>query len=356
MLVEAYDSYSTSVPVATATGTKKMENIHQQKELAVANETHRNVQHKPKEPRVQLEAPNPVSESFAEAEEKIKKILIKLKESLSASNKTQTTGSAGFAVQMSFILSTLEMELLDLKKAEIERVQASNMKEMETNQERIQQSEDAIKEAKKSQIAQCCIAWIFAPILIALAIVTGGAAAILMAVAGVVGAVGSTFQLPEVAKTLGKDLAEALNITFMVIQALLMLATAGLGLGTFFATKLSQSPHVFMKNIGQFFSNPTIVSAEVKQASNAIDLSFTVAEGASSAASAGLSGKASNSQADVTDSRAELERLREFIEKNQRALQRIGEKYNEMLQTLLKMIADSGKSQIDIINNINRSA
>ena len=275
-----------------------------------------------------------------------------------------------FEIELSRITSELGSAQKANKLEDIKRAREQNLQKMDDNQKKIQESQDAAKEAQKSGLAATIFGWVsaVASIIVGLIMVASGAGAIagaLMIAGGVMGIVSQSVQAAAAAGLISKETMEKLGPVLMGIEiaVALMAAVASFGgtavagvakLGAKMGTKVAELTATIASKVTEFGSKfGTVASLSMSHGAKlgvqVADVTLDVANGASQAVNNSYQAHAALRQADVLENRAELSAFQAVIDILREELTRMVEAFTQVMEQIFQMINAKG----DLLHNLS---
>lgn len=305
----------------------------------------------------ELEMPKSNSEmdssSIAETDEMLKKILKQFKDLMteveSIFAKYSFVSSGEFAAAMSAVIAELGGEQIDLKLIELQTLKAKNENLMKENQEKIDKADDAAKEAKKSNTVNTIIGVLGAIIGAILAPLTGGVFGVLLGAASCAGFCSAIVNNDAVKSTMDKSTADTVAKVFMGLEFATMIASVLAGGAGLIAGKLASSARPFFQKVAQKLQQSTTLTEGTKMFANTTNAISGASTGASETVSSVMEAKVLYAEADIRDTRADLELLQNLQDRLRGQLKTIMEQYESMMEAILRMISQSGDSLQELL-------
>lgn len=291
--------------------------------------------------------------AVAETEEALNEVLKKFRKLMKVVedifDKHSLVSSGAFAALMTELIAELGSEQIELKLTQLQTLKAQNEQLMKENQEKIEQAEDSAKEAKKSNTVNTILGVLGAILGAILAPITGGIFGILLGAAACAGFCSAIVNNDAVQKTMDADTANILGKFFMGLEFATMIASALVGGGALIAGKFAASTRPMLQKIGQQLQQSSKLTEGMKTFANTASAVDGVANGASEAVASGMEAKVLYAEADMHDTKADLEQLQNLQDRLRGQLRTIMEQFETMVETLLRMISQSGDSLQELL-------
>lgn len=276
-----------------------------------------------------------------------------------------------FEIELGKVTDLLGAVQKKLKLAEIEQTRQNNIKQMDVNQTKMKESEEAAEKAKKSGLAGKIFGWLsaIASIVIGAILVAtgvGAAAGALLIAAGAVGVANMAVQQAaedglisaETMKWLGPVMT-ALEVAMAVVSAVVTCGGAAAGklaeLGAKVGGKVAEVTGKIAAKAGvEAFKAGAKAATEVtkatltatqkvvKTATGVTDLALNIGQGTASTVDSSLKADLQNKQADLVENRQDLTTLQAVMDKLKEALSQMTESFQHIMEMIFQMITAKG--------------
>lgn len=287
-----------------------------------------------------------------------------------------------FEIELGKVTDQLGAAQKKLKLAEIEQTRQNNIKQMDVNQTKMKESEEAAEKAKKSGLAGKIFGWLsaIASIVIGAILVAtgvGAAAGALLIAAGAVGVANMAVQQAaedglisgETMKWLG-PLMTAMEVLVAIVSVVVTFGGAIAGSAVKIAAKVAETAaKVGAKAGGKVAEVTANIAAKagaqaakmtakaateatkaalsttqkiVKTGTSAADLGINIAQGLTSAVNSSLQADLKNKEADVVENRQDLTVLQAVMDKLKEALSQMTESFQHIMEMIFQMITAKG--------------
>jgi len=276
-----------------------------------------------------------------------------------------------FEIELSKVTDQLGAAQKKLKLAEIEQTRQNNIKQMDVNQTKMKEAEEAAEKAKKSGLAGKIFGWLSAiaslvigAILVATGV--GAAAGALLIAAGAVGVANMAVQQaaadglisPETMKWLGPVMT-ALEVAVALISVVVTCGGAVAGkiaeLGAKVGGKVAEVTAKIAAKAGvEAFKAGAKAATEVtkaaltttqkvvKTATGVADLALNIGQGITSTVNNSFQADLQNTQADLVENRQGLTTLQAVMDKLKEALSQMTESFQHIMEMIFQMITAKG--------------
>ncbi|MHC6657282.1 type III secretion system translocon subunit SctE [Aeromonas salmonicida] len=276
-----------------------------------------------------------------------------------------------FEIELSKVTDQLGAAQKKLKLAEIEQTRQNNIKQMDVNQTKMKEAEEAAEKAKKSGLAGKIFGWLSAiaslvigAILVATGV--GAAAGALLIAAGAVGVANMAVQQaaadglisPETMKWLGPVMT-ALEVAVALISVVVTCGGAVAGkiaeLGAKVGGKVAEVTAKIAAKAGvEAFKAGAKAATEVtkaaltttqqvvKTATGVADLALNIGQGITSTVNSSFQADLQNTQADLVENRQGLTTLQAVMDKLKEALSQMTESFQHIMEMIFQMITAKG--------------
>lgn len=281
-----------------------------------------------------------------------------------------------FEVELAFITDKLKSAQNKLKIQEVKVAKAKHEHEMLENQEKLKESEVAVKKAHKSGLASKIFGWIssVASLVIGTVMVAtgiGAAAGALMVAGGVMGVVSMVMQEPEVQDAMKKagintnalnKVMMALEITVAVIGAVVTFggaAASGIAkLAAKSAGSIAQKVNDIatktatnMAKIVDMGSKAATTTAKATRfGAETVDLTINVGKGTTDSVHAANNAHVTEIQADITDLRANMTLSQAVIDKLKEEIGKMMADFQEIMSVIMQMVQAKGETTQAVMN------
>lgn len=276
-----------------------------------------------------------------------------------------------FEIELSKVTDQLGAAQKKLKLAEIEQTRQNNIKQMDVNQTKMKEAEEAAEKAKKSGLAGKIFGWLSAiaslvigAILVATGV--GAAAGALLIAAGAVGVANMAVQQaaadglisPETMKWLGPVMT-ALEVAVALVSVVVTCGGAVAGkiaeLGAKVGGKVAEVTAKIAAKAGvEAFKAGAKAATEVtkaaltttqkvvKTATGVADLALNIGQGITSTVNNSFQADLQNTQADLVENRQGLTTLQAVMDKLKEALSQMTESFQHIMEMIFQMITAKG--------------
>lgn len=276
-----------------------------------------------------------------------------------------------FEIELGKVTDQLGAAQKKLKLAELEQTRQNNIKQMDVNQTKMKEAEEAAEKAKKSGLAGKIFGWLSAiasivigAILIATGV--GAAAGALLIAAGAVGIANMAVQQAAEDGLISQDtmkwlgpLMTAIEVAMAVVSAVVTCGGAVAGavakLGAKVGGKVAEVTAKIAAKAGvEGFKAGTTAATEVtkaaltttqkivKTATGVTDLALNIGQGVSSTVNSALQADLQNKQADLVENRQDLTALQAVMDKLKEALSQMTEAFQHIMEMIFQMITAKG--------------
>lgn len=276
-----------------------------------------------------------------------------------------------FEIELGKVTDQLGAAQKKLKLAEIEQTRQNNIKQMDVNQTKMKESEEAAEKAKKSGLAGKIFGWLsaIASIVIGAILVAtgvGAAAGALLIAAGAVGVANMAVQQAaedglisaETMKWLGPVMT-ALEVAMAVVSAVVTCGGAVAGavakLGAKVGGKVAEVTAKIAAKAGvegfkagakaaTEVTKATLMTTQkvVKTATGVTDLVVNIGQGTANTVDSSLKADLQNKQADLLENRQDLTTLQAVMDKLKETLSQMTESFQHIMEMIFQMITAKG--------------
>ncbi|CAJ1878744.1 Protein YopB [Aeromonas jandaei] len=276
-----------------------------------------------------------------------------------------------FEIELGKVTDQLGAAQKKLKLAEIEQTRQNNIKQMDVNQTKMKESEEAAEKAKKSGLAGKIFGWLsaIASIVIGAILVAtgvGAAAGALLIAAGAVGVANMAVQQAaedglisaETMKWLGPVMT-ALEVAMAVVSAVVTCGGAVAGavakLGAKVGGKVAEVTAKIAAKAGvegfkagakaaTEVTKATLTTTQkvVKTATGVTDLVVNIGQGTANTVDRSLKADLQNKQADLLENRQDLTTLQAVMDKLKETLSQMTESFQHIMEMIFQMITAKG--------------
>ncbi|AXM95533.1 type III secretion system translocon subunit SctE [Pseudomonas plecoglossicida] len=284
-------------------------------------------------------------------------------------------------LELQALLATIITDKSKIDRERILQARSENIERIQQNQDKMAESLNAAKEAKKSGLAAKIFGWIGAIASVIVGIVmcatgVGAAAGALMIAGGVVGIVSNALQQAAQDGLISKKAMEALGPVMMAVEILVAVASLVVTLGASAAGAVAKVASKVATEVGgtvgelaaslsqkatkaanlatkAFDVAGKSVSTGVKVATSAPKLVADVGGGASKLAASVMDYKLASTEADTAQARAELDAGEALVRRLVEAYAPSNKALEDALDSMLGMLRDNAETQERVFNRMN---
>ncbi|KHE15954.1 hypothetical protein OI71_06455 [Aeromonas hydrophila] len=265
-----------------------------------------------------------------------------------------------FEIELSKVTDQLGAAQKKLKLAEIEQTRQNNIKQMDVNQTKMKEAEEAAEKAKKSGLAGKIFGWLsaIASLVIGAILVATGVGAVagaLLIAAGAVGVANMAVQQaaadglisPETMKWLGPVMT-ALEVAVAVVSVVVTCGGAIAGkiaeLGAKVGGKVAEATAKIAAKAATEVTKAALTTTQevVKVATGMADLALNIGQGITSTVNSSFQADLQNTQADLVENRQGLTTLQAVMDKLKEALSQMTESFQHIMEMIFQMITAKG--------------